>query len=279
MSLLTRNPAFQRCPPITFKTHPFPMRTTHHHLCKNFGRLIAGCAVLFMTVPGPGGQVTAQSAQNDDILAYDDFSGPAGDLNGRVTPHGGAEWFTHGDASALVLDGEGRAVVSGEFHEPGKRKYAWLEVQPKGDEYYVAARLAYTGEGGGWGAIGFAGIEGGKEPLLASALFAVTQGRLGGAGYTWINNENPGQPAPIHMIPPAANFIAGEPGTIAIYYNNYTGSLQFLYNDHLIYETERFDLPVGRAIIAFHVDEGADQAGNYFESIVVADKQIEIPEE
>jgi hypothetical protein len=253
------------------------MRTTHHHLCKNFGRLIAACAVFSITVPGPGGQVTAQSAQNDDILAYDDFSGPAGDLNGRVTPQGGAEWFTHGDASALVLDGEGRAVMSGERHEPGKRKHAWLEAHPEGDEYYVAARLSPAE--GGWGAIGFAGMEGGKEPLLASALFAVTQGRLGGVGFTWINNETPGEPAPMHIIPPSANFIAGEPGTIAIYYNNSTGSLQFLYNDHIVYETDRYDLPVGRAIIAFHVDEGADQPGDYFESIVVANKQIEMPEE
>ncbi len=72
------------------------MRTTHHHLCKNFGRLIAACAVFSITVPGPGGQVTAQSAQNDDIVAYDDFSGTPAQSG---TPFN-LQWFKQGTPDA-----------------------------------------------------------------------------------------------------------------------------------------------------------------------------------
>lgn len=251
------------------------MKITHRYLYGKSGRILSCCTLVSIAVLAFAAQAPAQDAR---ILAFDDFSGPAGDLNGRVTPRGGAEWFTQSDTRALVLDGQGRAVVSKKNHRAGGRNHAWLEALPDGDEYYVAARIAYAG--GGWGAIGFAGMTGNKEPLLASALFAVQAGKRGGVAWIWIDREQVwGPSAEFHQIPAFANFIPGEPGTIAIAYNTSTGTLQFLYNDHVVYETERFDLPVGRAIMTFHVTGGADTGGNFFDSLVVANRPLEMPED
>jgi len=215
-------------------------------------------------------------AQSAEILFFDDFTGPAAALSSHSPKQGNSAWMDPPNpAQALQLNGNGRAVFDPESATDGKRKSGWIDTGSTGDEYYVAAECSI--EGRGWAAVGFAGEKmQPREPLLASALFAVN-GR--GGWFLWVRDRNESdRPAFRGLLPPAAGFSPGTPATLAVLHNQSTGRLEAYVNDQLVQAVDAGDLalPVGGAVLAFHVDDQT-ASGMSAESFLVSGGKTALP--
>jgi hypothetical protein len=211
-----------------------------------------------------------------EILFFDDFTGPAASLSTHSPKQGNFASIVPSDpAQSLQSDGNGRAVLDPESGADERRKYAWVDTGSTGDEYYVAAECSI--EGRGWAAVGFAEEKmQPREPLLASALFAVNG--LGG-WFLWVRDRNESdRPAFRGLLPPAAGFSPGTPATLAVLHNQSTGRLEAYVNDQLVQAVDAGDLalPVGGAVLAFHVDDQT-ASGMSAESFLVSGGKTEPP--
>jgi hypothetical protein len=220
-----------------------------------------------------------------EVLFFDDFNGPASDLASHSPKLGNSGWMVPANpAQALRSDGEGRAVFDPESIGDGRRKHAWVNTGASGDEYYVAAECSIDGPAngrGGWAAVGFAqDMSQAREPLLASALFAVN---AAGGWFLWLQDRNEsGRPAFSGLLKPEAVFNRGGMATLSLLYNRNSGLLESYVNDHLVHAVTVSDptLPVGSAVLAFHVDDPGNlsaASGIFAESFLVSDGRVELP--
>jgi hypothetical protein len=225
-----------------------------------------------------------------EILFFDDFTGPAEDLSTRLPKQGKSSWLAPLDsAEGLKSDGNGRAVFDPEDLAAGKRKFAWVNTGASGDEYYVAAQCSIDGAGansGGWAAVGFA--EDSSQPLdpvrHAAALFGVNSN---GKWLLWVRGRRH-QNAQLNLPPfsgslePITGFTPGMPATLALRYTQSTGLLEAFVNGQRVHAVPVKDpvLPVGSAVLAFHVDEqaNANAASQIFaQGFLVSDGKTEMP--
>jgi hypothetical protein len=218
-------------------------------------------------------------AEASEILVFDDFGGPASELVGHSPKQGNAVWSSPTNpAQALRLDGEGRALFDSESAPDGQRKFAWIDTGATGDEYYVAAECGIAGLG--WGAVGFSGDNAQvQDPLLSAALFAVNGS---GHWFLWIRDRNgpDSQPAFSGRLMPDADFRPPRPAVLSLHYNTNSGLLECYVNDRPIQSTTVSEpsLPIGRAVLAYHVDVGSDAASSlYTERFLVSAGKTELP--
>lgn len=220
-----------------------------------------------------------------EILFFDDFTGPAAKLSTRSPKQGNSAWMAPPNpAQALQLDGDGRAVFDSKSIGDGRRKHAWVNTGATGDEYYVAAECSIDGPvsgRGGWAAVGFAqDMSQTREPLLASALFAVNPA---GGWFLWVQDRNESnRPAFQGLLKPEVGFSRGQPAILSLLYNRSSGQLESYVNDHLVHSVMVSDpaLPVGSAVLAFHVDDeaNANAASQIFaRSFLVSDGKTKMP--
>jgi hypothetical protein len=221
-----------------------------------------------------------------EILFFDDFTGPASDLASHSPKQGNSAWMVPGNpAQALQSDGDGRAVFDPESIADGRRKHAWVNTGASGDEYYVAAECSIDGPAsgrGGWAAVGFAqDMSQAREPLLASALFAVN---AAGGWFFWVQGRNQPDEKPAFrgLLKPEAGFSRGGTATLSLLYNRNSGLLESYVNDHLVHAVTVSDpaLPVGSAVLAFHVDDPENlsaASGIFAESFLVSEGKTALP--
>lgn len=220
-----------------------------------------------------------------EVLFFDDFTGPAADLASHSPRQGNSGWMAPANpAEALKLDGDGRAVFDPESIGNGRRKFAWANTGATGDEYYVAAECSIDGDAsgrGGWAAVGFAGDNTQSlEPLLASALFAVNSA---GGWFLWVRGLNESDQAAFNgLLKPEADFTRQGLATLSLLYNQSSGQLESYVNDHLVHSVMVSDptLPVGSAVLAFHVDDRANLSAAsqiFAERFLVSDGKTELP--